>query len=303
MPDGKFTVVFGGTGFLGRRIVSALTANAAPVRIAARHPRAPDEVPHRAAVTVHAVDVTDIRSVRRAVACCAAVVNCISLYHEHGAATFEAVHVDGAATVAKEAADAGVVRLIHLSGIGSDPASSSPYIAARGRGEAAVRAAFPQATFFRPSVMFGENDRFIMMLSDIIRRAPVIPLFGDGSTRLQPVYVGDVADAAVNALGDHSAAGQIYELGGPEVLSYREILQQIAAVLGRRRVLAPIPFSVWSVIANLARPLANPPITEGQVALMQHDNTATHGMPGLTALGIAPTPLGTVLSSGVVRAG
>ncbi|MBU2533106.1 MAG: complex I NDUFA9 subunit family protein [Alphaproteobacteria bacterium] len=293
------TVVFGGTGFLGRRIVSALTGDAVPIRIATRHPRQTARIPagadDSAKIETIAADVTDPASVRGALEGCTVIVNCVSLYHEHGAATFESVHVDGAATVAEAAADAGASHLVHLSGIGADPNASSRYISARGLGETAVHAAFPRATVFRPSVMFGEDDKFVTLLSGIVRRAPLIPLFGDGSTRLQPVYVGDVAAAAVKAQGQPASAGRTYELGGPEVMSYKAVLKRIGERHGRDPMLVPVPFAAWSAAARVMRPMSNPPLIEGQVALMRNDNVASAAMPGLTDFGITPTAIASVI--------
>ena len=219
--------VFGGTGFLGRRLVQRLAAEGATVRVAVRHPdRARSAL--RAAgldrVTVFRADVRDQASVAAAVAGADAVVNAVSAYVEKGGVTFEAVHEQGAKTVAREAAAAGVARFVLVSGIGADPESGSPYIRARGRGEQAVQQAFPGATIVRPSAMFGPGDALFGTLAHLARLLPVLPLIGGGRTRLQPVYVEDVAEAIARMLADPGTAGRTYELAGPDVYTLRELV-------------------------------------------------------------------------------
>ena len=217
--------VFGGTGFLGRRIVQRLAAEGATLRIAVRSPDRARSV-FRAAdldrVTVLRADVRDQASVAAAVAGVDAVVNAVSAYVEKPGMTFRSVHEQGAETLAQEAARAGVARLVLVSGIGADPHSRSPYIRARGRGEFVVRQAFPSATIVRPSAMFGPGDALFGTLADIVRLLPVVPLIGGGRTRLQPVYVEDVAEAIVRMLADRGTAGQTYELAGPGVYTLRD---------------------------------------------------------------------------------
>jgi uncharacterized protein YbjT (DUF2867 family) len=283
--------VFGGTGFLGRRIVAALLDRGALVRVAARHPeRGPAESDRVAHVTA---DVTDPATVEAAMASADAVANAVSLYVERGDASFRAVHLDAARRVAETAARRGA-RLLHVSGIGSDPDAASPYVRFRGLGEDAVRAACPGATVFRPAVMIGPNDAFLSALAGLVR-SPVVPLFGDGGTRLAPVFVGDVAAAAAVALTDPEPRPGVSELGGPEALSYRDLVRRVAEHLGRRPLLVPLPLSAWGALAAAGRVLPSPPITEGQVALMRRDNVPAPGSPGLEAFGVGPTDLATVL--------
>ena len=283
--------VFGGTGFLGRRLVRRLAAEGVTVRVAVRHPdraasvlRAADS----ARVTVFRADVRDRASIAAAVAGVDAVVNTVSTYVEKGGVTFESVHERGAETVAQEAAAAGVARLVLVSGIGADPASRSPYICARGRGELAVRQAFPSATIVRPSAMFGPGDALFGTLADIARRSPVLPLIGGGRTRLQPVYVEDVAEAIVRILADRGTAGRTYELAGPRVYTLRELVGITLRLIGRRRPLVPVPFAVAKAQAWLFEFLPNPPLTTGQVDLLERDNVASGALPGLQELGIQP---------------
>jgi len=270
--------VFGGTGFLGRSIVRALQAREMRVRVAARHaPRDPDAAEH----FVRA-DVRDTGDVERAVDGADFVVNAVSLYTERSRETFEGIHVDAAARIAAAARAAGAQQLVQISGIGADSSSHAPYVAARARGETAVGSQWPEAVIVRPSVIFGPNDAFVATLAGITR-LPVIPLFGDGSVRLQPVHVDDVA-AAVAALAWRTPPAQALELGGGEILSYRAIVESVLGQLGRRRPLARVPFAVWYGLAAGASVLPSPPITRDQLALMEHDNVAHE--PGFDALGL-----------------
>lgn len=285
--------VFGGTGYLGRRIVAQLQAMGIEVRVAVRHP---DRVPAAVGIEPVRADVRDGAAVAAAVAGASAVINAISLYHQHGDATFRSVHVEGAGRVAAEAARAGAGRLVHLSGIGADPRSRSPYARSRGLGEAAVRAAFEHAALFRPSALFGPDDALLGTLMRLVGRAPAIPLFGTGQTRLQPVFVGDVAMAATLVVRGQGPPAPVYELGGPEILTYRALLERVMQATGRRRPLVPVPFAVWRALAKATKRLPSPPLTEGQVALMARDNVTAAELPGLGDLGIAATGIDSVLA-------
>ena len=281
--------VFGGTGFLGRRVVQRLTSEGMTVRVAVRHAdRARSAL--RAAgldrVTVFGADVRDQAAVATAVAGADAVVNAVSAYVETTGVTFGAVHERGAETLAREAAAAGVARLVLVSGIGADPESASPYIRARGRGERAVQQAFPGATIVRPSAMFGPGDALFGTLADLARLLPVLPLIGDGHTRLQPVYVEDVAEAVARILADPGTAGRTYELAGPTVYTLRELFSIALRIMGRRRLIVPVPFAVAQVQARLFKMLPNPPLTTGQVDLLKADNVASATLPGLQELNI-----------------
>lgn len=291
-------VVFGGTGFLGRRIVATLLDGGHRVVSATRHPQgkpcATAEADRYGAVRA---DLRDDDAVRAAVTGADGVVNAVGLYMERGEESFRAIHVDGAGRLATRAAEAGVARLVHLSGIGADTRSPTRYIRCRGQGEVAVREAFPDAIIFRPSVMFGPDDAFLATLVALSRRLPVIPLFGSGETRLQPVYVGDVAEAAALVLTAHQRPGRIFELGGPEIYSYRTLLETVAEGLGVRRRLLPVPYRVWRLLAAAVSLLPSPPLTRDQVALMQQDNVASPHLPGLSDLGVAPTALDEVLAA------
>jgi uncharacterized protein YbjT (DUF2867 family) len=284
-------VVFGGGGFLGRRLVRRLTAEGMTVRVAVRHPD-PARVELRALgfdrVTVVPADVRDQASVAAAIAGTDAVVNTVSAYVEQSGVTFEAVHVQGAETVAREAVAAGVARLVLMSGIGADPDSTSPYIRARGRGELTVQQTFPGATIVRPGAMFGPGDALFGRFAELARLLPVLPLIGGGRTRLQPVFVEDVAEAIASILTDPGTVGRIYELAGPGVYTLRELVAMTLHLMRKRRLLIPVPFAVTEIQARLFELLPNPPLTTGQVDLLKADNVASGTLPGLRELKIQP---------------
>jgi uncharacterized protein YbjT (DUF2867 family) len=253
--------VFGGTGFVGRRVARHLRGSGATARIASRHPRrAEGDSLEQIAANAH-----DERSVEAAVVGADGVVNAISLYVEHGRDTFHSVHVEAAARIAKAARRAGTKRFVHLSGIGADAGSPSPYIRSRGEGEAAVQTAFPGAVIIRAAVMFAPDDAFLTTILRLLRSLPAYPMFGDGRTRLQPVYADDVAAAITEVVRQSKKPYPIYELAGPRVYSYEELLRTIARSAGLRPVLMRMPFAFWGAVAGLAETLPQPPLTRNQV--------------------------------------
>jgi len=284
-------VVFGGGGFLGRRLVDHLVAEGMTVRVAVRHPD-PARIELRAIdvdrVAVVPADVLDRASIAAAIAGADAVVDTVSAYVEKGGVTFEAVHVTGAETVAREAVAAGAARFVLVSGIGADPDSGSRYIRARGRGEQVVKQTFPGATIVRPGAMFGPGDALFGTLAELARLLPVLPLIGGGRTRLQPVCVEDVAEAVAKILTDPGTVGQTYELAGPGVYTLRELVSMTLRFMGKRRLLLSIPFAVAEIQARLFELLPNPPLTTGQVDLLKADNVASGALPGLQDLKIRP---------------
>lgn len=290
--------VFGGSGFLGRQIVRRLAGDGAQVRVAVRHPEHASFLAAASTagqiVPVYA-DVWDEASVGPAVDGADAVVNTVGHYVEQGKASFAAIHGQGAKQVARASAIAGVLRLVHISGLGADPASGSPYVRARGIGERLVKEAFPEATILRPSVLFGPGDAFLNRLAGLARVMPVLPLFGTGETRLQPVYVRDVAEAAAQALAAPVTKGKVYELGGPRVYTYKALVQLVLAQIERRRLLIPVPYLVWELLAALLAPLPNRPISRDQVILMKRDNMVGANALTFAELGIAPTSLEVIL--------
>jgi uncharacterized protein YbjT (DUF2867 family) len=275
----RIVTVFGGTGFLGRRIIRHLARRGFSARIASRHPEG---------AGIRA-DIRDEGAIDAAIAGAYGVVNAVSLYREGGTETFQALHVKAAGQLASQAKRAGVERFIHVSGIGADPDSRSSYIKSRGEGELVVRSAFANASIVRPAVMFGDDDAFLNTIVKLLRRLPAYPLFGRGLTRLQPVFVEDVAEAIARALNPD--APNICELGGPQVYTYRALLAEIAARLGKRPFLVSVPFTLWHLLAQIP----GTPISLNQVELMETDTVASLEMPGFGAFGMAPQPIANTL--------
>ena len=290
-------IVFGGTGFLGRRVVRHLLRRGVYVRIASRHPDRANGLfvlddPHIRSVEAN---IHDERSVAVALAGAYGVVNAVSLYVEHGRETFHSVHVESAQRVAAQARLAGVKRFVHVSGIGSNAASPSLYIRKRGEGERAVRAAFADAMVMRPAVMFGPDDAFLTTILKLLSRLPIYPMFGRGLTKLQPAYVDDVAEAVVRMLQGPDVRATTFEFGGPRVYSYEELLKAIAHEAGLKARLFPIPFAAWQALAWFAEILPQPPITRNQVELMQVDTVASSEMPGFKELAITQVAVEEIL--------
>jgi uncharacterized protein YbjT (DUF2867 family) len=286
--------VFGGSGFLGRQIVKRLAEENAHVRVAVRHPERAsflERAGRAEQITAIYADVWEEASVGAAVDGSEAVINMVGHYVERSKADFEATRGQGAMHVARAAATAGVQRLVHISGLGTDPKSDSPYSRARAIGEELVTEAFPAATILRPGVIFGPEGGFLNRLTALARVLPVLPLFGAGETKLQPVFAGDVAEAVAKALATPATKGSLYELGGPRVYTYKELVQLVLAQIERKRLLVPIPYFAWKVVAALMAPLPRRPISRNQVELMQQDNVVRADALTLADLGIASTPV------------
>src|SRR5467141_2207102 len=289
--NGRPVTVFGGTGFLGRRIARHLRYREFIVRIASRHPDrghrqfGPDD-PQLQFVQAN---IHDERSVADALAGAYGVVNAVSLYLERGQETFHSVHVESAQRVAAQALRASVDRLIHVSGIGADAASQSRYIRNRGEGELAVRAAFGDALFVRPAVMFGPDDAFLTTILRLLRQLPIYPMFGRGLTRLQPAHVEDVAEAVARVMQRAETPSMIFEFGGPRVYSYEEFLRAVARQAGLAPRLIPIPLAVWHALAWASEMCPSPLLTRNQAELMQIDTVSSPEIPGFVELGISRT--------------
>jgi len=274
--NGRTVTVFGGTGFLGRRIARHLRYCEFTVRIASRHPDRGHKQfgPDDPQLQFVEANIHDERSVADALAGAYGIVNAVSLYVEHGQQTFHSVHVESAQRVAAQAHRAGVERL---------------------EGELAVRAAFADALFVRPAVMFGPNDAFLTTILKLLRQLPIYPMFGRGLTRLQPAYVEDVAEAIGRIMQRAETPSMIFELGGPRVYSYEEILRAVAHQAGIAPLLIPIPFAVWHALTWTFEILPNPLLTRNQVELMQIDTVSSPEMPGFGELGISPHSLEAIL--------
>jgi len=292
--------VFGGSGFIGRYVVQRLASDGWTIRVAVRHPaRAKFLKPlgDIGQITPLCVPLQDAGAVAAAVSGADAVVNLVGVLFEGGRQRFQAVHAEGAGTVASAAAAAGVDSLVHVSALGAAADSAAAYARSKAAGEAAVREAFPEAVILRPSVVFGPEDDFFNRFAEMARFSPALPLVGGGGTRFQPVYVGDVARAVVTALTDPDCRGKLYELGGPRVYSFKEILELLLEAIGRKRMLVPLPFGLARLQATFLELLPKPPLTRDQVALLRHDNVVSPGALTLDALGIEPTAPEAVIPS------
>ena len=287
--------VFGGSGFVGRNVVRALAKRDYRIRVAVRRPELAGHLQPLGRVgQIHTVQA-NLRypeSVAAALRDSHVAINLVGILTESGAQTFEAVQAEGAANVAKAAAAAGA-RLVHVSAIGADAESTSSYARAKAAGEAAALAAVPEAVIMRPSVVFGPEDQFTNRFAGLARISPFLPLIGGGETKMQPVYVGDVATAVADAVDGKAQAGATYELGGPEVLSYREILKIILDITDRDRALLPLPFGLARLQAALLQFAPGPlKLTPDQVELLRSDNVVseTAKAAGLTLQGLGITP-------------
>ena len=294
----KRVTVFGGSGFLGRQIVKSLAAKGTNVRVAVRHPERAsflERLGRDGQIELVHADVWDESTVARAVKRSVSVINTVGHYVEKGTAAFDVAHGQGALHVARQARHAGAERLIHISGLGADPTSDSPYVRARGIGEILVKNAFEGVTILRPCVIFGPDDSFFNTLAGMARQTPVLPLFGMGRTNLQPVFVGNVAEACVRVLAKPSTEGKVYQLGGPRVYTYEALVRLVLKQAGRRRALIPVPFFVWDSLAALMAFLPNPPLTRDQVKLMKRDNVIEEKALTLEDLGIGPDSVEEIL--------
>jgi uncharacterized protein YbjT (DUF2867 family) len=293
----QLVTVFGGSGFLGRHTVRALARAGWRIKVATRHPnRAFFLKPLGTVGQIDFVkcDVADAESVSRAVMGSQAVINLTGILFEKGQ-SFEDVQAEGAAHIAEAAAAAGVSALVHVSAIGADSEASAHYAVTKAQGELAVREAFPNAVILRPSLIFGPEDGFFNKFAAMARIFPGLPLIGGGKTRFQPVFVGDVAQAILVALSRQD--GRTYELGGPTIYSFKELLQLILRETGRKRLLVPLPFGIAALKAMFLQLLPNPLLTVDQVRLLRHDNVVSATAAGLSDLGITPTSAEAVIPS------
>ena len=299
----RLVTVFGGSGFVGRHVVRALARRDLRVRVAVRRPDLAGHLQPLGRVgQIHAVqaNVRYPASVEAAVRDADAVINLVGVLFERGRQSFSAVHASGAGTIAQAAAEAGA-RLIHVSALGADPESASVYARTKAAGEEAVRAAVSDAVIFRPSVVFGPEDDFLNRFAGLSRITPVLPLIGGGETRFQPVFVGDVAEAIAKAVEGEARAGTIYELGGPDVKTFKEILQFMLATIERRRLLVPLPFKLAEMKAFFLQYLPKPLLTPDQVKLLRSDTVVSEAAKRegrtLEGLGIDPSSMAAIVPS------
>ena len=278
--DGGLVTVFGGSGFVGRHTVQTLARRGHRIRAAERRPDLAGHLQPMGSVGQIGAVQANLRfpdSVARAVAGSDAVINTVGILAPSGKQTFEAVHVDGARAIAKAAREAGVKRLVHVSAIGADKNSKAIYARTKAAGEQAVLEEFPTAIIVRPSIVFGPEDQFFNRFASMARVSPFLPLIGGGTTKFQPVYVGDVATALANAAEGQGKPGTVYELGGPEVLTFRRLLELTEEYSGRSRLRLRMPFWLAKLQATLMSPLPNSlrPITVDQVRSLAYDNVVS----------------------------
>lgn len=293
--------VFGGSGFVGSQAVRALTKRGWRVRVAVRRPNLAVELKPAGDVgqiQLVRCDVNSPDDVAAALQGADACVNLIGILYESGRRTFKAMHEDAARRIAEAARAAGVGRFVQVSAIGADANALSDYARTKAAAEAAVRSVYPQAVILRPSVVFGPGDDFLNRFAAMATMAPALPLVGGGQTKFQPVYVGDVAEAIGMAVTDLAPAGRTFELGGPAIQTFEDLLKLVLRETGRRRALLPIPFPLARLIGwvaqNSARVGIAPVLTLDQVLGLQSDNVVAPGAEGLAELGIQPTGLDAV---------
>jgi uncharacterized protein YbjT (DUF2867 family) len=300
----KLVTIYGGSGFVGRYIARRMAKEGWRVRVAVRRPNDALFVrPYGVVGQVEPVfcNIRDDASVRAVMRGADAVVNCVGILNRSGKNTFDAVQNDGAERIARIAADEGVAQLVHISAIGADAGSDSAYARSKGLGEAAVQAAFPRAIILRPSIIFGNEDGFFNRFAAMSRLGPILPVVG-ADTRFQPVFVDDVAHAAVKGITGQAAPG-VYELGGPDAETFRSLMHTMLGVIHRRRMIVNIPFFVANIMATVLDGVqavtvglvSNGMLTRDQVRNLRRDNVVAPGARGLADLGIVPTALGAVL--------
>ncbi len=292
--QGKRVTIFGGSGFVGRTLVQKLAALGAVIRVGVRHPEKAlflKPMGDVGQITPLKVNVLNLKEVENLCEGADIVINLIGILYEKRRWTFEAVHVEAAQNIAKAAKKAGVKRLLHMSALGADLKSASKYAQTKAKGEQAVLKAFPTVTLFRPSVIFGPDDAFLNRFATMALLSPVLPSFGKGETKFQPVYVGDVADAFLAALEDSRSLGTTYELTGPDTFTFDEIMEVVQEYTKRKKFLLHLPYSLGKLIGCLLEWLPTPPLTRDQVFLLEKDNIKDKHSKGFKELGLVPTPI------------
>tara|TARA_R110000868_G_scaffold32036_2_gene116889 strand:+ start:589 stop:1518 length:930 start_codon:yes stop_codon:yes gene_type:complete len=292
--------VFGASGFIGRYVIGELARTGVRVRAAVRRPDSASFLKPMGDVgqiTPIAANIRDDASVAAAIDGADTVINLVGVLFPGGKQNFNTLHVDGAQRVAKAAKAAGAERLVHMSALGADTESDSVYASSKGIGEQLVRDAFPGASIVRPSIVFGPEDDFFNKFAVIARLSPALPLIGGGHTRFQPVYAGDVADAFANICADPKTAGATFELGGPQIYSFRELMEIMLDEIDRKRCLVPVPFAIAKLQAAVLELSPIPILTRDQVRQLRHDNVLSGDFPGLDDLGVEATTLDAILPS------
>ncbi|MEM7168739.1 MAG: complex I NDUFA9 subunit family protein [Pseudomonadota bacterium] len=290
--------IFGGSGFVGRHVVQLLARDGWQIRVAVRKPskaRFLQPLGNVAQITPVYARIQDAPRVAEVVSGADLVINLTGILYESYRQSFDGVHARGAETVAKASAEAGASAFVHMSALGADGGSDSDYARTKGKGEEAVRAAFQSASIVRPSIIFGPEDSFFNRFAQMAQFSPFLPLIGGGETKYQPVYVGDVAQAIFKCATDSRYAGETYELGGPKIYSFKELLELMLQQTRRKNRLISLPFGLAEVIARFAELSPVPPLTRDQVKLLRHDNVISPKAKTLADLGISPKTVEAVL--------
>ncbi|MBE0533219.1 MAG: complex I NDUFA9 subunit family protein [Rhodospirillales bacterium] len=300
----RVVTVFGASGFLGRHLVKRLATEGFIIRAAVRDVDAAlflKTMGDVGQVVIVQANIANPASVAAAIEGADAAVNLVGILAERGRRTFQRLHVDGPAYLAAAAARASLGRLVQVSAIGANAESPSAYARTKASGEAMARTAFPEVTVVRPSIVFGPEDKFFNLFAAMTRCSPVLPLIGGGMTRFQPVYAGDVAQAICRILADPATRRQTYELGGPKIYTFRQLMELMLAEIRRSRPLVPVPFAIASIKAWFLEKTPWPLLTRDQVKLLKSDNVVSPAALGLDALGITPTPLEAILPTYLAR--
>jgi uncharacterized protein YbjT (DUF2867 family) len=300
----RLITIFGGTGFIGRHLVRRLTDRGARILVISRDPARGGHLQPMGDVgqiVVERADLASEEALGRVLRGAFATINLIGILYEQRRGQFEQVHGELPGRIARAAAAEGLERMVQMSAIGADPSSSSAYARSKAQGEARVREALPRATIVRPSIVVGPEDGFFNRFAAMARLSPVLPLIGGGRTRFQPVYVGDVAAAIVAALERDDAPGETFELGGPQVYSFAELMRYLLQAIDRRRMLMPLSFDLARLQARFLELLPVPPLTRDQVELLKTDNVVAEGAKGLQDLGVTPTPIELIVPEYLAR--
>jgi uncharacterized protein YbjT (DUF2867 family) len=300
----RLIIIFGGTGFLGRHIVPRLAERGARMVVISRDPARGRHLQPMCAVgqiVVQRADLASEDALGQVLRGAHAVINLIGILHERRDGQFDEVHGELPGRIAKVAAEAGVERMVQISALGADPGSKAAFARSKAEGERLVLQRFPKATVLRPSIVIGPEDSFFNRFAEMVRFLPGLPLIGGGNTKYQPVYAGDVAEAMVAALTREDVFGRIYQLGGPKVYSFAELMRYMLNLTGRRRLLIPISYNLARLQARFMELLPDPPLTRDQVELLKVDNVVEPGAPGLAELGISPTPIELIVPDYLAR--